>query len=111
MVYCPKCGQKLEENYSFCSKCGTRIKDGAPQVTLSPETIESIKQAFVTAGEEMRKAFQKATEEIQKGLEEAKKEAKTRRATKAAKAIMCSNCQTANLPDAKFCQKCGKPLA
>jgi uncharacterized membrane protein YvbJ len=108
MVYCPKCGQKVEDDYYFCPKCGTKIKAGTAVVTLSPETLEAVRQALITAGEEMRKAFQKAAEEMQKGLEEARKEVRTR---KTAKTISCPNCGATNPPDSKFCQKCGKPLS
>ncbi len=111
MVYCRNCGQKLEENYSFCPKCGASVKTGVPLVTLSPETVEAVRQALVTAGEEMRKAFQKAAEEMQKGLAEARKEAQTRKTAKTTKTVTCMNCGAANLLDSKFCQKCGNPLA
>lgn len=111
MVYCPKCGQKVEEDYYFCPKCGTKIKAGTALVTLSPETLEAVRQALITAGEEMQKAFQKAAEEMQKGFAEARKEAQTRKTAKTAKTISCSNCGTTNPPDSKFCQKCGKPLS
>ena len=108
MPYCPNCGQKLEEDYDFCPKCGTRIKAGAPLVMISPETVETVRQALITAGEEMRKAFQKAAEEMQKGVAEARKGVQTR---KTAKTISCSNCGAQNQADSKFCHNCGKPLS
>ncbi len=80
-------------------------------MTISPETVEAVRQALVTAGEEMRKAFQKAAEEMQKGLAEARKEAQTRKTAKTTKTVTCMNCGAANLLDSKFCQKCGNPLA
>jgi predicted amidophosphoribosyltransferase len=106
MIYCPKCGQKVGEDYYFCPKCGTKIKAGTALVT--PEAFEAMRQALITAGEEMRKAFQKAAEEMQKGLAEARKEVQTR---KTAKTVTCSNCGATNLQSSKFCQKCGKPLS
>jgi hypothetical protein len=30
MSYCPKCGNKVEENMTFCPRCGAPLKVGAP---------------------------------------------------------------------------------
>ncbi len=106
MAYCPKCGQKVEENYGFCPKCGTKLKAGAPLIALTPETGEAIRKALITAGEEMRKAFQKAADEIQKGLAEAKKEVHTR----TGETITCPNCGALIPKGSTFCMKCGKKL-
>jgi len=106
MLYCSKCGQKLEENFYFCPKCGTKTKAGIAAGAQEP--WESVRQAFLTAGEEMRKAFLKVAEEMRKASAEARKEAQAR---KTAKSITCSNCGATNAPESKFCQKCGKPLS
>ncbi len=106
MVYCPNCGQKLEENFYFCPKCGVKTKVGVAAGVHEP--WESIREAFETAGEEMRKAFQKAGEEMRKAFAEARAEVKARRT---ARIVSCSNCGADNPSEAKFCQKCGKPLS
>jgi len=106
MIYCPNCGQKLEENFYFCPKCGAKTKAGATAGV--PEPWESIREAFKTAGEEMRKAFLKAGEEMRKAFAEARTEVKAR---KTARSALCPNCGANNPSEAKFCQKCGKPLS
>jgi uncharacterized membrane protein YvbJ len=106
MPYCSNCGQKLEEDFYFCPKCGAKTKAGTAAGVKDP--WDALRDAFLAAGEEMRKAFQKAGEEMRKAAAEAKREAQAR---KAVKNISCSSCGTTNLPDSKFCQKCGKPLS
>ncbi|MCW4030004.1 MAG: zinc-ribbon domain-containing protein [Candidatus Bathyarchaeota archaeon] len=32
MSYCPKCGNKVEENMVFCPRCGASLKGAAPPV-------------------------------------------------------------------------------
>jgi len=105
MIYCANCGQKLEEDFYFCPKCGAKTKAGTAAGVAEP--WEAVRQAFLTAGEEIRKAFQKAGEEVQKATTEERKKAEARRKTKS---ISCPNCGASNTPDSKFCQKCGKPL-
>ena len=34
-IYCSKCGEKLDEDSKFCTKCGTAVK---PTETAAPET-------------------------------------------------------------------------
>jgi len=106
MVYCQNCGQKLEENFYFCPKCGVKTKAGAAAGVAEP--WENVREAFETAGEEMRKAFMKAGEEMRKAFAEARTEVKAHRTARSA---LCSNCGANNPSGAKFCQKCGKPLS
>jgi hypothetical protein len=35
MSYCPNCGNKVDENMAFCSRCGAPLKSGTPG-QLSP---------------------------------------------------------------------------
>jgi len=74
MVHCSNCGQKLEENYYFCPKCGTRT--GATITSGAAEPWEDVKKSWSKAMEEMNKAFAKAAEETKKAFDEAKKEAR-----------------------------------
>jgi hypothetical protein len=36
MAYCPKCGNKIEEDMSFCPKCGTSLKAAQPAAAPAP---------------------------------------------------------------------------
>jgi hypothetical protein len=37
MPYCPKCGNKVEENMTFCPRCGAPLKmEGQPQAAQIP---------------------------------------------------------------------------
>jgi len=107
MVYCANCGQKLEENFYFCPKCGVKTKVGAAAGVSEP--WEDMKRAFATAAEQMNKAFTKATEEMRKAFEEARRE--FQRHTTSGRKVLCSSCGAANPPDSKFCSKCGKSLS
>jgi hypothetical protein len=41
MSYCPKCGNKVEENMTFCPRCGAPLKAEAPvQVAAAPRRGE-----------------------------------------------------------------------
>jgi len=107
MVYCSNCGQKLEENFNFCPKCGVKTKAGAAAGVLEP--WEDMKEAFVAAAEQMNKAFTKAAEETRKAFEEARKEFQRHTITKGK--IVCAKCGATNPPESKFCSKCGKSLS
>ena len=34
-MYCPKCGNKVEDNQNFCDKCGTKLSDSTDKITNS----------------------------------------------------------------------------
>jgi len=106
MVYCANCGQKLDEGFYFCPKCGTKTKTGRDAGVSEP--WEAMREAFQTAGEEMRKAFQKAGEEMRGAFMAARRESQVRRISKS---IQCSKCGANNSSEAKFCRECGKPLS
>jgi uncharacterized membrane protein YvbJ len=106
MAYCSSCGQKLEEAFYFCPKCGAKTIAGKTAGVTEP--WESMREAFETAGEEMRKAFQKAGEEMRKAFAEARTQV---RARGTAGSVSCPNCSAQNPHGAEFCQKCGKPIS
>jgi len=106
MVYCSNCGQKLEEDFYFCPKCGARTVAGKAAGVKEP--WEDMREAFETAGEEMRKAFQKAGEEMRKAFAEARTQV---RIHGTARRVLCPSCGANNPYRAKFCQKCGKSLS
>lgn len=107
MVYCANCGQKLEENFYFCPKCGVKTKAGTTAGVSEP--WEDMKKAFATAAEQMNRAFAKAAEEARRAFKEAKKEIEWH--TTSRRKIVCASCGAANPPESKFCSKCGKPLS
>jgi len=106
MVYCSNCGQKLEESFYFCPKCGRRTQAGTAAGVGEP--WEALREGFHTAAEEMRKALEKASEEIRKASLEVRKEVQARMS---GKSVSCSNCGAVNSAESKFCVKCGKPLS
>lgn len=106
MVYCSSCGQKLEEDFYFCPKCGAKTVAGKAAGVTDP--WENMREAFETAGEEMRKAFQKAGDEVRKAFAEARMQVRTRGTVGS---VSCPNCSALNPSSAKFCQKCGKPIS
>jgi len=106
MVYCAKCGQKLDEAFNFCPKCGTRTETGRSAGVAEP--WEAMRKAFQTAGEEMREAFRKAGEEMRKAFMEARRETQ---APRTSKTVSCPKCGASNPIGARFCGECGKPLS
>ena len=41
MVYCPKCGNEVDENMAFCPRCGAPLKAAAPvQTATAPQRNE-----------------------------------------------------------------------
>jgi uncharacterized membrane protein YvbJ len=38
LSYCPKCGNKIDENMAFCPKCGASLKAPQPQPSTSPSS-------------------------------------------------------------------------
>jgi ribosomal protein L40E len=107
MVYCASCGQKLEENFYFCPRCGVKTKAGT--IAGATEQWEDMKKAFTTAAEQMNKAFTKAAEETRTAFEEARKEIQVHATSK--RKSVCSNCGATNSPESRFCNKCGKQLS
>jgi len=107
MVYCAGCGQKLEENFYFCPKCGVKTKAGTAAGVSEP--WEDMKEAFVAAAEQMNKAFLKAAEEMRKALGDVRREFQVDTASR--RKIVCANCGASNPPESKFCSKCGKSLS
>jgi len=39
MSYCPKCGNKIDENMMFCPKCGAALKKTPPSTETAPRTV------------------------------------------------------------------------
>lgn len=79
MPYCPKCGNKVDEDMAFCPKCGAALKAEKPR-SLAEEGKE--------LGEKMAKRGKEIGERIAKKAEEAgeRAEERAKRAEKAEKA-------------------------
>ncbi|MCJ7719807.1 zinc-ribbon domain-containing protein [Candidatus Bathyarchaeota archaeon] len=39
MSYCPKCGNKIDENMMFCPKCGAALKKTQASTETAPRTV------------------------------------------------------------------------
>lgn len=39
MSYCPKCGNKIDENMMFCPKCGASLKKTQASTETAPRTV------------------------------------------------------------------------
>ena len=39
MSYCPKCGNKIDENMMFCPKCGAPLKTTQASTETTPRTV------------------------------------------------------------------------
>lgn len=39
MFYCPKCGNKIDENMMFCPKCGAALKKTQASTETAPRTV------------------------------------------------------------------------
>jgi len=98
MPYCAKCGARLEDIASFCSKCGASTRVG------SADLGESITEALRTAGRELEAAFKTAGEEIDKAFREVRDDFSGRTG------LFCPRCGERATYDAKFCFACGREL-
>ena len=59
MAYCPKCGNKIEEEMSFCPKCGASLKEGQvpqPRTTTYRRDEKAEKHEKQEKGERNEKA-------------------------------------------------------
>jgi uncharacterized membrane protein YvbJ len=95
MPFCAKCGEKLAETASFCSKCGTATHGGAPDLG------GIITDALSIAGREMGEAFKTARLEIEKALRDARSDLSDRGGP------FCPKCGKRNPIGAIFCFSCG----
>jgi len=105
MVYCMKCGKKIDDDAFFCPTCGARTKAGAAAGAGSP--FDDVREAIAKAGKEMEKALAKAAKEMEdaiKSIHENAKEALKEKTT------TCPSCKEANPSSASYCSKCGAKL-
>jgi len=97
LVFCPQCGSDLPEESNFCLKCGIITAKGIEQGISYPWNWEKeMEKTLSTASREIEKAFKSVKNSIKKSI---KKDA-----------MICPHCEESNIPDSKFCYKCGKEL-
>jgi uncharacterized membrane protein YvbJ len=61
MSYCPKCGNKVEENMAFCPRCGAPLKAESP-VQAAPTRVSTSRR-----GEKSEKGEKQEKQEPEKG--------------------------------------------
>ncbi len=112
MVYCSKCGTKIDDDAYFCPKCGTKTQAGkAAKVVYPPDELRDtfyqvgieLEKAFTMAARETHAAFKKVSEEFQQ------KPASSQQASTQG-TVACPSCGTLNPSGALFCSKCGTKL-
>jgi hypothetical protein len=69
MSYCHKCGSEVNEENSFCPKCGAALKAGVPPPPMSPERYRSEK-----AEKQEKQEKHEKDEKTEKGAQQEKYE-------------------------------------
>jgi ribosomal protein L40E len=98
MPFCAKCGGKLTETASFCSKCGAATYGGAADLG------GIITNALRTAGREVEDALKIAGQEIENAVNDVRRDLSDRRGS------FCSKCGKRNPLGAGFCFSCGEKI-
>src|SRR3972149_1888049 len=69
-MYCPKCGNKVEEGMAFCPRCGASLKMETPYQaapTPSPPPVPPMKQEKAEKGEKNEKREKQEKQQPEKG--------------------------------------------
>jgi uncharacterized membrane protein YvbJ len=103
--YCPKCGSKVSDEDYFCSKCGTRTREGAEAGVTAP--AEELREALSKMGQEMEKAFSVAAREIHEAFKTAGDNV---RRSASREPVVCSQCGEKNASDSTYCYRCGEKI-
>jgi uncharacterized membrane protein YvbJ len=111
MVYCSKCGSKIDDEAFFCPKCGTKTVKGKSAKAAYPE--DELRDAFYQVGIELERAFTIAAKETHAAFKKATEnmQQKTSPKTTSQGAVVCPNCGTKNPSGSIFCNSCGTKLA
>ena len=99
MPFCAKCGAKLPEATSFCSKCEAAKYGGGSDLG------GIITDALRTTGREMEEAFHTAGQEIEKALGDVRSDLSNRSGP------FCPKCGKRNPVGAGFCFSCGERIS
>ncbi len=117
MVKCLGCGEELNSEAYFCSKCGLRTEKGEKDGVKTPmdnravwerdvetalnNAIKLMEEAFNTARNGLRNIANEIGVEIER--------AKTFKTTRPAPTF-CPKCGSKNPSDAEYCTNCGKEI-
>ena len=104
MVYCSNCGEKINDDANFCSKCGTKTIKGKAAKVAYPS--DEIRDAFYAVGSELEKALNTAARETQAAFRRAREDF----LQKPAQTTVCSRCSTKNPSSSVFCYNCGSRI-
>ena len=104
-MFCPKCGNKLEGNESFCSVCGTCVQPEEEQ-RFELETLEYEYQRLLEQGETLERDIEMLHKEIRDilySVEDKTFKHKNRR---------IRFCPWCGVPaeNARFCSQCGRNI-
>ena len=104
-MFCPKCGNKLEGNESFCSVCGTCVQPEEEQ-RFELETLEYEYQRLLKQGETLERDIEMLHKEIRDilySVEDKTFKHKNRR---------IRFCPWCGVPaeNARFCSQCGRNI-
>jgi ribosomal protein L40E len=105
VYYCYNCGKELPEGAIYCTKCGTRTVLGGQSVNTPSDEM---RETFTKMSQEMEHAFSLAAKELQEAFQTARTHIQK---TASKELIICSNCSEKNVPNAKYCTKCGGMFA
>ncbi len=106
MVYCSKCGEKLDDNAYFCFKCGTKTEKAKAAKVQYP--ADELRDAFSQVGIELEKAFNLAARETQNAIQKVKENWQQK--PPPLSTVTCTQCTTKNPKDAVYCNSCGTKL-
>lgn len=98
MPFCAKCGTKLAETASFCSKCGAATYGGGGDLS------RTIGDALKNAGKEVEDALKIAGQEIERVVKDFRSDLSDRRG------LFCAKCGKRNPLAASFCFSCGEKI-
>ncbi len=106
MVYCSKCGEKIDDNAYFCFKCGTKTEIGKAAKALYP--ADELRDAFYQVGIELEKAFNMAAHETNAAFQKAKENWQQK--PPPSQSVACTQCTTKNPRGAVYCNSCGTKI-
>ena len=108
LAYCSNCGEKIDDNANFCSKCGTKTPKGRAANAAYPAD-KMLSEAFYSVGAELEKAFAIADREMRAAIQKARENLQQKPAEQ--QAVACPKCNSKNPYGSIFCSNCGSRIA
>lgn len=111
LVFCSNCGSKIDDEYYFCPKCGTKTLKGKAAKAAYP--ADELRDAFYQAGLELEKALKIAAKETHNALKKVSEDLQKKPVSTASSENMmaCPKCGTKNITGSIFCNNCGNQIA